>query len=116
VAKTRTRLQRASLQQLIFIDQAQIKVGNGRLKGLAPKGKPAIDMGKTARSWGLRVDIMAAISGVGRVSLALMTATDRKEADTKGWRKRQVLRFIRVNVAGYVRRNGITGAVVVVGH
>jgi hypothetical protein len=114
VAKTRTRLQRASLQQLIFIDQAQIKVGNGRLKGLAPKGKPAIDMGKTARSWGLRVDIMAAISGVGRVSLALMTATDRKEADTKGWRKRQVLRFIRVNVAGYVRRNGITGAVVVV--
>lgn len=57
---------------------------------------------------------MAAISGDGRVALKIMTPEDRKEAETKGWRKYMVLRFIRENVAGYVRRHGITGAVVVV--
>jgi hypothetical protein len=99
---------------LIFIDQSQIKVGNGRLKGLAPSGEPATDVGKTAREWGLRVDMMAAISGEGRVALKIMTPEDRKEVGTKGWRKWMVLRFIRVQVAGYVHRAGITDATVVV--
>jgi hypothetical protein len=114
VAEARLDLQRVKWDRLIFIDQAQIKVGNGPLKGLAPAGKPAVDVGKTARQWGERLDFMGAVCGEGQVAFNLRTAKDRQKAKCKGWKKDMILRFIRDEVAGYCVAHDLEGAVVVV--
>jgi hypothetical protein len=99
VQKFRRKIQRLHKNKVVFLDQTGIELGATPRYGLAVSGHEAKIAMEPDVYYRKRVDIMAVISYQKPLSLEISPPSKRSKEGRKGYRKVDVLNFIRKQVA-----------------
>ncbi len=97
--KMRKKLRRIPKRKLIFIDQSRIEMGASSRRSLAAPGEEAYVSIEKAGYYPQRIDFMGVVSYDKVLSLEVSPPTKRSAEGRKGYRKQNVLDFIRMKVA-----------------
>jgi DDE superfamily endonuclease len=112
VAKFRRKCQHVKKCRLIFIDGTGIRSEPRQLKGLAPKGLPALTSSSKPEKYQPRVDMYGAIAYTGPLACETVTSTQRKgivntrtrKKGVRGYTKSMVKNFLKEKLAPRVKR------------
>jgi len=99
VKKLRRKLQRIAKRRIVFIDQSNIELGAKRTRALCVEGQEAKVAVSQGQWYPKRVDMMAAISYDDVLGIETSGPTKRRREKRKGYRKIDVLNFIRLRLA-----------------
>lgn len=95
----RRKLQRIAKKRLVFLDQTGIELGASPRYGLSVAGQEAKVAIESKNLYPKRVDIMGAISYDKTLSLEISLPSKRSNEKRKGYRKRDILKFISSQLA-----------------
>jgi transposase len=103
VAKFRRKCQNIKKGRLVFIDGTGMRAEPRNLKGLAPKGQPAVTKASKPEKYEPRVDMYGAIAYTGPLTCETVTSTQRKEIvntrtkkkGVKGYTKSMPKKFLK---------------------
>lgn len=90
VAAFRRKCQRVRKSALVFIDGTGMRTAPRKLKGLAPRGKPATVVVTKAEKYQPRVDMYGAVSYHGPLACETKTSQERREITNKKTGKKGV--------------------------
>jgi len=112
VAQFRRKCQNVKTGRLIFIDGTGMKSEPRNIRGLAPKGRPALTRASKPDKYQPRVDMYGAIAYTGPLACETVTSTQRKgivntrtgKKGVRGFTKSMVKKFLREKVAPQIKR------------
>lgn len=112
MAAFRRKCQRVRKSALVFIDGTGMRTAPRKLKGLAPRGKPAITVVKKAEKYQSRVDMYGGVSYHGPLACETKTSQERKEImnkktgkqGVKGYTKAMLKDFLTKKLAPKLKR------------
>lgn len=99
VISFRKKAKRFGAKNLVFMDQSAVRMGDPPSRSIVPPGCAAVVIAPTNALFPDRIDIMGACAIDRTLALQIMTPAQRKQRGIKGWRKVQVLDFIRKRLA-----------------
>ena len=112
VAKFRRKCQKVKKNSLVFIDGTGMRAEPRKLKGLAPKGQPAVTRASKPEKYEPRVDMYGAVAYTGPLVCETVTSTQRKaimntrtgKKGVRGYTKSMVKKFLREKMAPQIKR------------
>ena len=99
-------------QSFFFIDGTGMRAEPRKLKGLAPKGHPAVTTASKPEKYEPRVDMYGAITYTGPLVCETVTSTQRKaivntrtgKKGVRGYTKSMVKKFLKEKLAPQIKR------------